>query len=163
VPAGYLFGKRSTAGDKPPPYGPFKAQPQEPLSTPQRRAPCARITFMSRLSAFIGVPLLVFAPVWAQEAPNNIEIVFDASGSMRTSTSRFTSYAKKVEIAKDELKRFIMNLPESNVRLALRVFGTRQQLVCQDIQLMRSLAPIDKRELLAVIDPWSPPPTAVHR
>ncbi len=118
------------------------------MATPLRRLPS---------SAFLSLALAAAAGR-AQETPppRNIELVFDASGSMMTSTKRFTSYQDKVEIAKDEVKRFITNLPDKNVKLAVRVFGTQEQLACADIKLLQPLAPLRKDDVVKLIEPLHP-------
>jgi len=99
---------------------------------------------------------LVLAASPALSAPRNLEIVLDCSGSMETVTTRFTSFQDKVAIAKQEILRYVDNLPEADTRLALRVFGTVKKAGCNDSLLLRPLIPIDKTAISQVLAPVRP-------
>lgn len=108
-----------------------------------------------RASIGIQLPLLLTALANAQVRPRNIEIVFDCSGSMETRTTRFTSFQDKVEIAKDEVKRFVSSLPPGT-SVALRVFGTDRAAGCQDTKLLYPLKAVDVAAVVASLDPIRP-------
>lgn len=104
-----------------------------------------------------AVAALCLLPVAAAEPakPRNIEIIIDCSGSMEASTTRFTSFENKVEIAKSEVIRYVKSLP-ADTKLALRVFGTAREKGCDDSLLVSAMAPVDKAAVVAAIQPLKP-------
>lgn len=78
--------------------------------------------------------------------PNNLEIIFDASGSMNdTLGGQFAE--RKIDIAKTFLLDFVQKLP-TDTSVALRAFGHRGG-GCEDIDL---LMPLQKKASSALVD-----------
>jgi Mg-chelatase subunit ChlD len=89
-------------------------------------------------------------PIAALAAPPQIELVLDASGSMK----RLVGKRPMIDTAKSVLADVVQSLPP-NVRVALRVYGHRvregQPGACQDSELVFPFATVDKPRLLARI------------
>jgi hypothetical protein len=83
-------------------------------------------------------------------APSQVELILDASGSMREQKGTVGGRLK-IDVAKDVMAQIIESLP-AGVRVALRVYGHRiregQKGACQDSELVFPLAAIDKARLL---------------
>ncbi|MFN7976357.1 MAG: VWA domain-containing protein [Acidobacteriota bacterium] len=117
-----------------------------------RARPSTRVAWLA-IAICAGVRALAQAP-----QQKNVEVIFDASGSMMTPTSRFTAFQDKVEIAKSELQRYVENLPEANIRLAIRVFGTDRSQSCADSILLQPLVLFRKADVAPKIAPIHPAP-----
>jgi len=89
-------------------------------------------------------------------APDQIEIIMDASGSMRAKAGGEV----KIAAAKHVLKQLIEKLPSTS-QVALRVYGHRlpsepKAKSCQDTQLVVPFKPLDRTALTAAIDSITP-------
>jgi len=78
----------------------------------------------------------------------NIELILDASDSMAEEIQG----KAKIDIAKDTLTTFIIDLPD-NVNVGLRVYGADAMKDCEDSHLMVPIEPIDKAALIKAIYP----------
>lgn len=81
-----------------------------------------------------------------EQTQTNIEIVFDASGSMWGQING----QRKIEIAKKVLSDVLKKLPSDNLQLALRVYGQepKSRKNCQDSKLLAPLGKLTAKELL---------------
>ncbi len=76
-----------------------------------------------------------------------VELILDASGSM---LQRLDG-ERRINIAKQTLKRLVNELLPANTAYALRVFGHRQPDAC-DTELVQALGPLNRSTASAVID-----------
>lgn len=84
------------------------------------------------------------------EAPPQVELIFDASGSMRE-RDNLVDGRLKIDVAKDVVERILTDLPDS-VRVGLRVFGHRvpegRSGDCEDSELVYPFGPLDRTRLV---------------
>lgn len=90
-------------------------------------------------------------------APSQIELILDASGSMRGKT---TDGELKIDIAKNVLRSIIQNLPEG-LEVALRVYGHRlpkdpKGESCKDSELVVPFGADNRETLIKAIDNIAP-------
>jgi hypothetical protein len=90
-------------------------------------------------------------------APGYVELILDASGSMR---GRTRDGQRKIDVAKDVLQRVVRNLP-GDISAALRVYGHRlprepKPKSCLDTELLTSFAPLQSSSLLQTLPGISP-------
>ncbi len=90
---------------------------------------------------------------WAGTAKPIIELVLDASSSMKAQTQTIDGHLK-IDVAKDVLTEFIGGLPETAL-VGLRFFGHRvrqgQPGACEDSELVLPIAPLDRGELISQV------------
>ena len=83
-------------------------------------------------------------------AAPNIELVFDASGSMREQGKKIDGRLK-IDVAKDVMMQIIRELPDG-MKVGLRVYGQRiregREGDCRDSQLVVSFGALDRESLL---------------
>jgi hypothetical protein len=86
----------------------------------------------------------------AVSAPPQIELILDASGSMREQKKKIDGRLK-IDVAKDVMVQIVESLPE-DIQVALRVYGHRiregKKGDCQDSELVFPFAKIDKPRLI---------------
>jgi Mg-chelatase subunit ChlD len=86
----------------------------------------------------------------AVSAPPQIELILDASGSMKYQHQKIDGRLK-IDVAKDVMAQIIDNLPDG-IQVALRVYGHRiregRPGDCQDSELLVPFAKLDKPRLL---------------
>jgi len=105
-----------------------------PTATPQPTPPPA-------------VGELVVAPAAGgplTDAPDNIYLIFDASGSMLARIGE----RPKIDIAQEAFGQMVGVLPDS-ARVALRTYGRNRPDDCSDSELVSPLAPLDRAALAA--------------
>lgn len=83
-------------------------------------------------------------------APPQIELIFDASGSMREQ-DKLVDGRLKIDVAKDIVERIVTDLPEG-VKIGLRVYGHRipegRTGDCEDSELVYPFGALDKARLI---------------
>jgi hypothetical protein len=109
----------------------------EPTSTPQTATLVVRMAEGQSLTRTIG----------------NIEIILDASGSMRGQVDG----RRKIDIAHESLAGLIEKLPDTT-NVALRTYGHRRSQDCNDIELLAPPAPLDRAALISRINGINPAP-----
>lgn len=83
----------------------------------------------------------------------NIEIILDASGSMRAELDGNI----KIDVAHQALATLVQNLPDGT-NVALRTYGHRRPDDCSDQELVQPLAPLDRATLIGQINAIRPVP-----
>jgi Ca-activated chloride channel homolog len=86
----------------------------------------------------------------------NIEIILDASGSMRAKIGD----RRKIDIAHESLAALIGQLPEQT-NVALRAYGHRKGNDCNDVELVVPLSPLDRTGLIGRIGAVNPAPNGM--
>lgn len=93
-----------------------------------------------------------------EEKQINVQILFDASGSMRAPIDG----TEKMKMAKDAVKSFLDELPEE-VNVSLRAYGHEgtgsdedKERSCSSIEEVYPFAPYDKQDFLKALDQFSP-------
>ncbi len=86
----------------------------------------------------------------------NIEIILDASGSMK---AKISSGKTKMAAAREAIEQLLNGLDDSSIRLAIRAYGhqfTVAQHNCEDTQLLFPLSVVDKNSAMNKINSLSP-------
>lgn len=83
----------------------------------------------------------------------NLEIILDASGSMRGQIDG----RRKIDIAHEALAALIGKLPD-RTNVALRAYGHRKSNDCSDVELLTALGALDRDALTAQINAVNPAP-----
>jgi len=100
----------------------------------------------------ISSPALSQSNQSATDGTTYVELILDASGSMwnKLSDGRF-----RVEAAKEVLSKFVNNLPDGDLNVGLRIYGSELDASetgsCEDTKLFVPLAGIDKASLNTTI------------
>jgi hypothetical protein len=87
---------------------------------------------------------------------SNIDIILDASGSMRAKIDG----RLKIDIARESLVALVAQLPETT-DVALRAYGHRKGNDCGDVELLVPLGPLDRAGLTARINAVNPAPNGM--
>lgn len=101
-------------------------------------------------------------PIEGVTAPQKVELILDASGSMLAETPEGRM---RIDVAKEVLAEVVDKLPD-NTQVGLRVYGSRlpsnpKGLSCQDSELLAPFGPLDRvrlHELIAAIVPQGQTP-----
>ena len=99
---------------------------------------------------FVVLASVIFMCSQAFAAPKTIELIIDASGSMK---AKLSSGETKIHAAKTAVKALVENLAD-DVVLAFRAYGhqsLRQQHNCEDTQLLSDFAPLGKNRRQVVL------------
>ncbi len=102
-----------------------------------------------------GTLQVVSALPRAKHPTKNLEIILDASGSMKTPLGKGTRMAT----ARAVLRSVVARIPDDfNVGLRFygHRYGSRQKETCTDSELVRSIEKIDRADLLAKVDAVQP-------
>lgn len=86
----------------------------------------------------------------------NIEIILDASGSMRAAMS---SGKTKMTAAREAIEQLLTNLDDNSIQLAIRAYGHQfivAQHNCEDTELLFPLGIVDKNSAMNKINSLSP-------
>lgn len=85
----------------------------------------------------------------------NLEIILDASGSMKTALGKST----RMTTAREVLRNVVTRIPDDfNVGLRFygHRYGSRQKETCTDSELVRPIEKLDRNDLLAKVDAVQP-------
>src|SRR5262249_40206452 len=106
-----------------------------------------------RLTASVGgygklAALQSGEPILGLSAPQQIELILDASGSMMAKTPEGR---RRIDIAKEVMKRVIDQLPDKTM-VGLRVYGSREpskpkEASCHDSELLVPFGPVNRDRL----------------
>ncbi|MBN1826411.1 MAG: VWA domain-containing protein [Candidatus Eisenbacteria bacterium] len=102
--------------------------------------------------AALAATLFFFGTIQAQEPATQIELIFDASGSMWGEIGG----VKKIAMAREAMGRIVDDLAtRQNIEVGLRVYGHRTKS-CDDSELVLPIGPVDAGALRAFIDEVNP-------
>jgi hypothetical protein len=126
-----------------------------------------RVNNAYRLTASVGgygklAAAQVGEPIQGVSAPQKIELILDASGSMLAKTPEGRM---RIDVAKEVMAQVVDQLPD-NTQVGLRVYGSRlpskpKDLSCQDSELLVPFGSLDRvrlHELIAAIVPQGQTP-----
>ncbi|MEL6503112.1 MAG: VWA domain-containing protein [Pseudomonadota bacterium] len=95
--------------------------------------------FKPLLAAVLTIPFIAAGPTHAQEQRSKAMIVMDASGSMWGQIDN----KPKISIARDVIDTVLAKW-DPKVDVGLMAYGHRNKGDCKDIELVQSIAPLDK-------------------
>jgi hypothetical protein len=120
---------------------PYPTATPPPTATPQPTAAPLTATLVVRMAEGQA----------ATRTIGNIEIILDASGSMRGQVDG----RRKIDIAHESLAGLIEKLPDTT-NVALRTYGHRRSQDCNDIELLAPPGPLDQAALISRINSINP-------
>jgi Mg-chelatase subunit ChlD len=84
-------------------------------------------------------------------ARRNLEIILDASGSMKAALGKST----RIATARQVLKDLLAKLPDDfnvGLRVYARRFSAKQKETCTDTELLRPIAKLDRQQIASMVD-----------
>ncbi len=104
------------------------------------------------LALFLALFLALGAALPVRAGETYVELILDASGSMY---NKLADGRYRITAAKDVLRDFVAGLPEAELNVGLRIYGSRKGAKeadsCRDSELFVPLEGVDKPALLSTI------------
>jgi len=104
------------------------------------------------LSRFLLTVVLLFTCT-ATAQQTYVELILDASGSM---WNKMDDGRTRIQVAKEVLKEFIQGLPNGDVNVGLRIYGSEVRALesgsCEDSRLFVPLEGVDKPSMVQSVD-----------
>lgn len=98
-----------------------------------------------------GLQITTELPPEKMAARRNLEIVLDASGSMKAALGKSTRIATARQVLRDVLAK----IPDDfnvGLRVYARRFSARQKETCTDTELLRPIAKLDRQQIASTVD-----------
>ncbi|PYR58197.1 MAG: hypothetical protein DMF85_11425 [Acidobacteria bacterium] len=98
-----------------------------------------------------GLQITTELPPEQMAAHRNLEIVLDASGSMKAALGKSTRIATARQVLKDVLAK----IPDDfnvGLRVYARRFSSRDKQTCTDTELLRPIQKLDRQQIVSTVD-----------